>query len=67
MVRLQKWVPWLLIMTLEVPNLEKMFATNKEETTEEELVLVAISSTDLDAEIYVLKLVVCSLKSYFIQ
>ena len=48
MVQLQKWVPWSLIMALEVPNLEKMFATKKEETIEEALVLVGIALTHLD-------------------
>ena len=48
MVLLQKWVLWSLIMDLEVPKLEKMFATKKEETTEEELVLVGIASTHLE-------------------
>ncbi|KAA0062309.1 hypothetical protein E6C27_scaffold154G00560 [Cucumis melo var. makuwa] len=40
-----KVLPWSLIMALRVPNLEKMFATKKEETIKEELVLVGIAST----------------------
>ena len=41
---------WSLIMALGVPNLEKMFTTKKEERTEEELVLVRISSTHLETK-----------------